>query len=305
MPPEPPPVPNDECRMPNAVAMRDCAKGVCCSRAGSARAGRLVRAVALALALTALHAVAQDEDALAKLWADHTARPDDHEGLLTACTAFGAQRPADPFRAVSESLAAWHLLKLGRNDDAAARLQPWADDSSTPLRLGASLVARSWLTRLDRERVRSALQFFYRKKVRYPYTLGELTADKLLPANLVPPLKDRWGVFWRYELVGFKNLPDLRDQKYELQSVELGAASDLAAALALPCGDGVRVQPVRMRSSSVAGHEAVEVSGPAGDRLMLTTGIEDKGLLLAHVGARVLVLCSRGDWKLLPRPEAP
>ena len=266
------------------------------------------RAAALALLLTLASPVrAQDEDSLLRLWNQHALGSNAPAAAATACRTYAEQRAADPLSAVARSLAGWQYLRAGMTNEAVALLTPQVQAGPDALGLGVAQLAKSWLTRVDRERVKPALQFYYRKQVRYPYSLTELRNDKRLPAELLPPERDRWDETWRYKLVGFKNLPNLLDQKYELLSATLGAGSDLAAALAVPCGERITLKPVRVRTTAVAGREVVEFAraSGAGGPVLLTVGQPSDGLLLAYCGRGLLILCDHHHWKLMPRPPGP
>ena len=213
------------------------------------------RAAALLLALAG-PLLAQDEDSLWRLWNQQAASSNAPAADAAACRVYAEQRPNDPLAAVARSLAGWRFLQAGQTNQAVSLLAPQVEAKPDALSLGAAQVAKAWLTRVDRERVKPALQFFYRKQVRYPYSLNELRTDKRLPAELLPPERDRWDEAWRYKLVGFKNIPNLQDQKYELLSATLGADSDLTSALAVPLGERVTVKPVRVRTTAVSGREA-------------------------------------------------
>ena len=263
------------------------------------------------LLLLAGAAPGQDEDGLARLWAQQAAvtnEPAAAAGAAAAALAYADARPADPLAPAARSLAGWQLLRAGKREQAAAAFAAQLEPGTNLLgRLSAQL-ARAWMTRLDRERVKDALQFFYRKEVRYPYSLLELRNDQRVPAALAWPERDRWDEAWRYRLVGFKNLPGLQDQKYELLSASLGADSDLKAALAVPCGERIALRPVRVRTTAVAGREVVEFArtGAGGGTVLLTAGqASDDGLLLAYLGFRIVIVADRFHWRPLPRPEGP
>lgn len=267
----------------------------------------MIRRALLLLALFAAgHAAAQGEEGLWRLWSQQSST-NDAAAAAAGCIAYARQQAADPFAGVARSLAAWNLLRADRRDEAAALLTPQIEPTTNALGQGLGQVARAWLTRLDRERVRTALQFFYRKEVRYPYSLNELRTDKRLPANLLPPERDRWDAAWRYQLVGFKHMPELKDQKYDLQSASLGELSDLRAALAVPFGARIALKPVRVRTAAIEGREVVEFArdGAPGAPVLLTTGTPADGLLLAHYGPRILVVCDQLHWRLFPRPAGP
>lgn len=240
-----------------------------------------------------------------QLWARQTAAPSNHADLAAACASFEQQHPADAFVPLVRTMSAWHLLQLGQAAASTQWLACVSTEATNTLGQGAALLSRAWLTRMDRERVRAGLQFFYRKEIRYPRSLVELASYKKLPADMASPDQDRWGNVWRYRLVGFKTMPGLEDQKYELLSGRLGEGSDLKAALARPYGDGIRAKPVRVVTTAIPGREVMEVSREAEPALALTAGREDQPLFLAYVGRRLVVLCDSFHWVALPRPPGP
>ena len=254
-----------------------------------------------------------NERGLWLLWSQHATNASDHEALLTECQAFTNKNPSDPFVVVGRSLAAWNLLQLGRQAEAVAILKKQLDGSGSPLDGGAASLAKAWLTRLDRERVKAALQFYYRREVRYPRSLDELLAYAPLPKNLAPPRQDRWGTNWRYTLVGFKSMPGLMDQKYEISAAGLGGGADLAAALAVPYADLIHVRPNRMLSSKPGG-EIVEwmterpaseppgAAKPAGQTMALGVNSTAEGMSVVYIGRTILIVHDNYHWKLFVRP---
>ena len=255
-----------------------------------------------------------NERGLWQLWSQHTTNAPDHEVLLAECQAFTNKNPSDPFVIVGQSLAAWNLLQLGRQAEAVAILKKHLDGSGSPVDAGASSLAKAWLTRLDRERVKAALQFYYRREVRYPRSLDELLAYAPLPKNLAPPRQDRWGTNWRYTLVGFKSMPGLIDQKYEISAAGLGGGSDLAVALAVPYGDLIHVRPNRMLSSK-PGSEIVEwiierpvaapndaAAKPGGPTMALGVNSTAEGMSIDYIGRTILIVHDNYHWKLFVRP---
>ena len=256
-----------------------------------------------------------NERALWQLWCQHSTNALDHEALLASCQAFTNQNPSDPFVLVGQTMEVWNLLHLGRQTEAAAILTHHLEKTGTPLANGASYLAKSWMTRIDRDRVKAALQFYYRREVRYPRSLDELFAYAPLPQALAPPRQDQWGQDWRYVLVGFKALPGLLDQKYGISSSRLGEGSDLAEALAVPYGGLIRVRATRMLSST-PGNEIVEwmiarppaaaagkeKAKPAERTVALGVNSTAEGVFVAYVGRTILIVYDDNHWKLLIRP---
>jgi hypothetical protein len=282
------------------------------------------RSILLATLLTARFvppATAQEqtgnERALWRLWQVQDATPHDHTAVLAACQAFKQAHPEDAFLVLTETLQAWHLLKLGRTVDAVAMLEAVAQYPAGPLTRGGQALAAAWLTRVDRERVKQALQVYYRREIGYPPALSDLAAYEALPEALVFPLQDRWQRPWHYRLIGYRRLSGLQNQKYELQSVKLGARSDLTEALSVPYGQQITMRPTRILSG-VRGRGVVEMeilpppgavplegqSLPAGERVQIGVQAWVHGVFLAHVGQHLILVCDRSHWKVFPKPGA-
>ena len=280
--------------------------------------------VLLAVLLSAMcvpHAIAQagagNERAIWQLWKMQQATPGDHTALLAACQAFKQAHPEDPFVVLSETLGAWHLLKLGRTPEAVAMLEASAQRPVGPLTPGGRALASAWLTRVDRERVRHALQFYYRREIGYPKNLAELAAYEALPETLRFPPQDRWQRPWHYRLVGYRRLSGLQNQKYELQSARLGARSDLAQALAAPYAEQITLRPLGL-SSTAPGREVVEmervpppgaadaeeVSPRARQTAQVGVHTWTEDVLLVYVGQHIILVCDRSHWKVFPKPRA-
>ncbi len=249
--------------------------------------------------LSALPATAADEVAFWELWKTHLAATNGHAEAVAACDAFEQKHPGDPFIIVARQFKAWHLLKLDRNADASALLTPMVTPGSTGLDKGASELARAWLTRLDRETVKAALQKVYARDVAYPEALD------VWPKNAAgtPPSVDRWGKAWKYRLTGFTRIPGLRNQKYELQALLLGDTSDLAAALALPYAEQLTLKPVGLRPMTSGPPMIVFETGETGAKATMTAGTRSEGTFLAYVGDRIILVADYTHWKVLPKPR--
>jgi hypothetical protein len=251
------------------------------------------------------------ERALWQLWRQHSTNAPNHEAFLSDCQAFTNQYASDPLAVVGQSMAAWNLLALARQPDAVALLTRHIDRTGTPLVDGAAALAKSWMTRIDREQLKTALQFYYRREVRYPRSLDELFAYPKLPKDPALPRQDRWKTDWRYALVGFKTMPGMLDQKYEIFCSKLGnSGSDLALALAVPYGRLINAKPVRMLSSTPGSETAEWLIAPpsastsAADAktAALGAGSTAQGLSVAYIGKLILVAYDKDHWKLFVRP---
>jgi hypothetical protein len=259
-------------------------------------------AVMLALGTGLLHAE-PNEKGLWQVWELHTAQPADHAAIIAACIGFSKLDPKDPLVPVSTTLAAWHLLAMDKPADAAKLLTLYASLGGSTLNEGVADMARAWLTRLDRQRVREALQFHYRKEVRYPRTLKELAEFAALPAELQGPATDRYGQPWKYKLAGFKTIPGLLDQKYELTSAKLGIDSDLEETMAWPYATRIRMVPVKAMPNGIEMNRGpFGIEGPQ-DTFVMGTGQKVDGVTLVYIGRNLLILTDRDHWQVLRKPQ--
>ena len=278
--------------------------------------GRTVLLVVLLSGVRLPHAAAADaadERAFLTLWSVQQSAPHDHAAVLAACQTFKQTRPASAFGGVADTLAAWHLLKLGRTDAAVTRLETLKRRPQEALAEGAYEMGAGWLTRIDRTRVQQALQFYYRREIGYPSTLAALTDYAALPATLAFRPADRWRLRWNYRLVGYSRLSGLLNQKYTLRSQKLGSGSDLEQVLAMPYGQQITARMLRIPLSA-PGREVVEMEialpvdpadeGAVPRRLTVAAGVNawSEGLFLAYVGRNFILVCDRAHWKVYPKP---
>jgi len=200
----------------------------------------LCAALAVFLALAAPASAQSEADAaraLAKIWQQHTRAPAEHAALVQAVQQMAGQYADSKLLAVARGLGAWHALQAGQTNTARLLLLPLlAARAEDPISTEARVFAQRWLTRLDREQVRTGLQLYYRNHVEYPAALSAL--GELVVTNR-PPLADRFGRDWKYELTTMKRLTKLRGQRYNLSSPTLGDDSDLGAMLRRPYGGGL------------------------------------------------------------------
>ena len=234
---------------------------------------RLICAAAVLLSVALLPAGAQTEAeaarALAKIWQQHMRAPAEHAALVQAVQQMETQQATSPLLAVARGLGAWHAFNAGQTNTARLFLIPLlAADRADPIGAEARVFAQRWLTRLDREQVRAGLQQYYRDHVAYPATLSAL--GELAVTNR-PPLADRFGREWKYELATMKRLTKLRAQRYNLTSVTLGDDSDLGAMLRRPYGAGL----VLWRTTRDWGQKDFEADREFVAKHKLTEGAED------------------------------
>jgi hypothetical protein len=245
---------------------------------------------------------APNERGLWALWKQHTENTNRHAQVADACAAFEKASPQDPLRVVARGIAAWHLLKSGKNDAARQILLPMLADRGTDLAKAGSDIARRWMTRLDREDVRGALKEVYNRDIAFPESLEAL---KTLPADRRPPPADRWGKPWEYKLVGFKALRGLPNQKYELISQLLGPESDLRAALADPYAARINLKPSRLVSPAGQSEvvEFVTDGEPVARKQVMSVGSTSERIVFPYSGQNLILLSDGDCWKVLPKPR--
>lgn len=246
------------------------------------------------------------EKALWSLWKNHLEQTEDHAGIIAACRAYRRNDGGDPFARVCDGLKAWHLLKTGDRDGARTLLEEMEvvpDSSATPLQSASGVIARSWLTRLDREQVKQSLQKIYLADVRYPASLEAISS---LHKQHQAPLTDRWYTPWGYRLTGFRTLPGLNDQKYELRSTRLGARSDLTTVLAEPYAAWIRIRPVKLVSNNL-NKEIVQFKTTSSKRktrdIYLSAGTTSEAISFAYKGTKILIVSDSDYWHIMTMPK--
>jgi len=262
----------------------------------------------LAFACAALpasgQAVSADaEKALYELWQAHVAASNDHEQAYAKCREFSAKTYYYPLTMVADGMAVWHLMKSSQWTNAlklAARLETITP--SFPLADAASTMGKTWLTRVEREKVRSALKYYYRKNVEFPTALEALES---LPPEIKPPSRDRFGKNWSYRIINFKYLRGFKNQKYELFSTTLGDKnSDLTNSLARPYASEIQLKPVTLRSGT-PGREtySFERTGEKKETVLISLGSKNNNILFAFCGQRIIILSDGNHWSVMPRPR--
>ncbi len=262
----------------------------------------------LLLSLATATAQAANERGLWSLWQANTNNPDDHAAVIAACDSFVRSNPNDPFIAVAQTISAWRLLKTNRIEDARRALSQWMRASSDPVHAGARELARAWLTRLDMEDVKKALTQYYRMEVRYPDTLAQITAHPRIAESERPLTEDRWGRKWTYRAEDFKSIPGARGQKYSIESPMLGSLSDLKAALTVPYAGLIHLEPARVMGGSGNATPLVQFrqtkAGAKSDAvIVIQRGSIVEGVFLAYVGERLIIVCDRLHWRVMPIPR--
>lgn len=242
------------------------------------------------------------EKALWDLWQAHIAASNNHEEIYSKCAEFSAKTHYYPLTMVADGIAAWRLLKAGQQTNAVKILSKMENISpSFPLASAAATMGKTWLTRIDRERVRTALKFYYRKNVEFPVSLDAL---QNLPAEIRPPFKDHFGKNWSYRIVNFKYVRGFKNQKYELLSTTLGTNSDLAVSLAKPYGSEIRLKPVKLMTGT-PGREtfSFERTGEKKETVFIALGSSNNNVLFAFCGQRLIILSDGNHWSIITRPK--
>ena len=259
------------------------------------------------------------EKSLWALWNLQTNKPAQHKTIVAACQQMQKTSPTNPLLPVFQGLAAWHNLRLGKTNEAFAIFSKMAAVApamapATPTMTAGAKMGRRWLTRLDREKVRSALAVYYRNAIEYPINLHPLkktmpgSADVSRRSGLAKgdaplPLTDRWGTPWQYQLAAFKIIKVAPGQRYRLQSKTLLKTSDLAAALERPYAGRILLQPRSLViSGSGAQNVVFQTPGDRPEKILLSEGGQATGVTLTYIGVHILILCDGDHWRVVIKP---
>ena len=254
-------------------------------------------AVTLAAALKAGPA----EEAVLMLWS-RQAEMEPAEAAVLCARALDSGTLGS-YAPVARTLMGLNLLKAGRPQDAAAAYASALSSGGDPLSRAADNQARRWLTRIDREALVAALRQWYAANVAYPPALDVL---QTLPDIQTLPLQDRWGDPWNYRLVPMRQMPQLTDQRYQLESRALFRSSDLATALRQLESSTTHVRFLRIvsRQPPVI---SVEITQPEMDPVnaTLALGASASGVRLCALSP-IMAICSDGDrWIMVPFRSDP
>jgi len=263
----------------------------------------VVRAILVCSVLFPACALAANEAGLLALWNQQAAAPNDHKAAIKACESFISANPEDPLVPVVREIESWHLFCDGCAPEAVSRLVPYLTAPAGPVTDGAQMVALGWLTRIDREKVVAALHEYYLKEIEYPKSLNQFTTNPKFPADDRPPMADRFGNAWVYQLTGFVHTRGFTNQKYSLQSTTLGALSDLKAMLKVPYGSSIKATPVGILASDGGAIVAVKFKvGESGAITAVGPGQTASGLHVAFVGSQIVAVCDYTHWKIFQKP---
>ncbi len=259
-----------------------------------------------ALCLLSLRSHAANETDFVKIWQQHIKHPDQHAEAIAACRKFSTNNKGDELIRVVQGIEIWHLLKTNQNQEAVEILESHLTSNSSRTGTGAAIMARNWMSLLDIEPVKQALQYYYRKEVGYPKSLDALIGHPGIPVELKFSLNDRWDHPWTYRLTGFKSAPGFRNQRYSISCSMLDTTTDLISALQLPYASEIHALPIYTRTT---GNSSVVVEfanwigeQEEGQRFLLSVGKKSGDIFLAYVGEKLIIICDRIHWKVLPKP---
>lgn len=241
-----------------------------------------------------------DERAFWLVWIKNTNSAPDSAAMIAACKEFNAAATNDPLAVVVRGLESWHLLKIGSTNEAIRLLDDLLKipEAPTPLQAAGAEIARSWLTRLDREMVRIALKKLYLRDIEYP---ASLEAIKTLKIKRMPPFTDRWGKPWVYKLRDDLG-KGLGNQLYVLQSSQLGSGTDLGKTLALPYAGRITLQTTRIMPGG-GSNEMIEFSSPSQKSVLLSVGGSNDGTTVAFIGKNIIILSDGNHWRAVIKPR--
>ena len=258
-------------------------------------------AVAVALAAT-MHAFAagpSPEVAVAALISRHAEQVEAGDGAAAAasCRTALASDAMGRFAPVANSMLGVDLIASGDADEGAkvlARLVLPNAANADQVARAADIVARRWLSRLDREKVVAALKAYYAENVAYPDSLEPLRAAK--PAL---PLRDRWGDPWNYKLANFKLLKGVSGQRYTLESRNVGRASDLAKAIAARASSPVP-EGWKVSKGASADSVSVVIETADGARSVLREGSVHAGIRFVCLAGQSALFSTGDAWFMVP-----
>jgi len=233
------------------------------------------------------------EKAVFELWEKHVSTPEDHRGFIESCREVVKANPNHPLLPVVRQLEIWHLFKTGQLTEAEKLLNTQLSLPDSPLNQDARRLAMGWLARLDREKVVNALKAYYKSEVEFPNNLSKLSGTVGLP------LRDRFGKPWVYSLTGFSKLGGFANQKYSLESEDLGDASDYQSVINLSYASGLEAEPVQMASDG--GTPAVTFN-LSGREVKMGVGQGVNGIFVSFIGEQIIVVCDNTFWKIFERP---
>lgn len=251
----------------------------------------------LAAAVTGhAQSVKADEKVLWDVWCSGTNSSFEASEVAETCKNLRTRAPQDQLTVVLSGLEAWSHLKRGDTVAATAIFNTMlVKGPATGLRKAGDEMARSWLTRMDREQVTRALKEIYRRDIEFPATLDVL---KTLGDKTSPPLTDRWGKPWVYRKGSA--IKGMESQRFVLESSALGVRSDLKAALKIGYAERMDLKPVRMVPGALV---VVELRTAEGRSMLREEGDRANVVNLIYVGTHIIVLSDGNHWRVLAKPR--
>ncbi len=241
--------------------------------------------------------VKHDERGLWNVWLAGTNSAFVAADVVDACKEFKTRNPKDSLVVVVTGFEAWNHLKTGNTAEAVKlfNLMLVNKGTATGVRYAGDRMARSWLTRLDRERVVPALKKIYMRDIEFPASLDAL---KTLKRMAVPPLTDRWNKPWAYSLDS--TIKGMQGQRYVLESSVLGSRSYLKKALDVSYADEINLKPFRMVKKLA---NAVEFRTSTGKSIVRRAGDKSNRINLVYLGSNIIVLSDGNHWCVMAKPR--
>lgn len=138
-----------------------------------------------------------------------------------------------------------------------------ASTEKAPVESGLAEISRAWLARLEMADIDPVLHNYYKRNVRFPATLDEVSGD--IPANL---RKDPWGEPWVYKAAAPQGFERMEGQRYQLGPARFPQLGSL--------GDAVRRRSFQIPSWTItlhdlAGSKALEFRSERAGTPVITT----------------------------------
>jgi len=239
-----------------------------------------------------------DEVALLNLWQKQKQDPQNHAAIIQCAETFQQEFGTSTLVPVAIGLAAWHQLKAGNTQEALRLFDGLAVKGKTPLSVAGQEMAFCWLSRLDMKAVKEGLRQVFAENIEYPDTLAPVGN---LPANVRPPLADRWGTPWSYSPCDFKRIKAGPKSSFVLQSTKLGEMSDFEKALARPYGGGGTLSITQMPPMN--GKALLKVGGMGSAQVLVGEG-GVSGCISFPYSSDALLILSNGDyWFIEKAPQ--
>jgi hypothetical protein len=240
--------------------------------------------------------VKADEKVLWDVWCSGTNSAFEASEVAETCKKLRTRAPDDPLTVVLSGLEAWNHLKRGDTVTATALFNAMlVKGPATGLRKAGDEMARTWLTRLDREQVMPLLKEIYRRDIEFPASLEAL---KSLGDKASYPLTDRWGKPWVYRKGSA--IKGMESQRFVLESSALGVRSDLKAALKIGYAERMDLKPVRMVPGLLV---VVEFKTADGRTMLREEGNRSNIVNLVYVGTHIIVLSDGNHWRVMAKPR--